>query len=148
MESRERAPIVAGQTPMPPATTLTTIPQRVPPVGGRGARNPKRGQIVHAWGGASCLLRLVLAEPPPSKMALVIAIEGPPAVLVIARAAMEKGRSSSPPYLSSFTPRIRRHSMSQSTFCVSITCEVDSPSLNFVKQVVYLKLWYCRYIRG
>jgi hypothetical protein len=28
--------------------------------------------------------------------------------------------------------------MSQSNFCVSVTCEVDSPLLNFEKQVVYL----------
>jgi hypothetical protein len=39
-------------------------------------------------------------------------------------------------------------SMSQSNLCVSVTCEVDSPLLNFEKHVVYLKLWYCCYIRG
>jgi hypothetical protein len=83
-------------------------------------------------------------------MASVIAVEGPPVILVIVRAATEKGGSPAPPYLSSFTPHIcpLRYSMSQLNFCVSVTCEVDSPSLNFEKRVVYLKLWYCCYIRG
>jgi hypothetical protein len=90
----------------------------------------------------------VPAEPPPSTMASVIAIKGPPVLLIIMRAAMEKGGSPAPPYLSSFTPPIcpRRYSMSQSNLCVSVTCEVDSPLLNFDKRVVYLKLWYCCYI--
>ncbi len=123
--------------PHAPREDVDNDPTMGLPSWGGGACNPERGRIVHAWGGAPRLLRFVPAEPPPSMMAWVISIKGPPVVLVIARATMEKGRSSSLPYLSSFTPCIRPHSMSQSIFCVSVTCEVDSPSLNFVKRVVY-----------
>ncbi len=95
--------VVPGQHAVPslPAQSGVHVdPHRWPEVGGTAG-------IVQAWGGASRLLRLVPAEPPPSTMASVIAVEGPPVVLVIARASMEKGGSPSPPYLSSFTPRIR-----------------------------------------
>jgi hypothetical protein len=95
--------IVHGQHALPSLPTQSGVhvdPHRRPEVGGTAG-------IVQAWGGASCLLRLVPAEPLPSTMASVIAVEGPPVVLVIARASMEKGGSPSRPYLSSFTPRIR-----------------------------------------
>ena len=82
--------------PHAPHDDVDEDPTTGPTGWGGGARNPERGWIVHAWGGASHLLRLVPAEPPPSKMASVIAIEGPPAILVIARAAMEKGGCPAP----------------------------------------------------
>jgi hypothetical protein len=91
--------VVLGQHAVPSLPTQSGVhvdPHRRPEVGGTAG-------IVQAWGGAPRLLHLVPVEPPPSTMALVIAIEGPPIVLVIARASMEKGRSPSPPYLSSFT---------------------------------------------
>ncbi len=102
--------------PHAPCDDVDNNPTMRPAGWGGGAHNPERGRIVHAWGGASRLLRLFPAEPPPSTMASAIAVEGPPIVLVIMRATMEKGGSSLLPYLSSFTPRIRPHSMSQLTF--------------------------------
>jgi hypothetical protein len=91
--------IILGQhavLSLPAQSGVHVGPHRRPEVGGTAG-------IVQAWGGASRLLRLVPAEPPPSTMASVIAVEGLPIVLVIARTSMEKGGSPSPPYLSSFT---------------------------------------------
>jgi hypothetical protein len=93
--------VVLGQHAVPslPAKSGVHVdPHCWPEVGGMAG-------IVQAWGGASRLLCLVPTEPPPSTMASVIAVEGPPVVLVIACTSMEKGGSPSPP-LSSFTPCI------------------------------------------
>ncbi len=94
--------IVLGQHAVPSLPAQSSVhvdPHNWPEVGGTAG-------IVQAWGGASRLLHLVPAEPPPSSTASVIAVEGPPVILVIARASMEKGESPSLPYLSSSTPRI------------------------------------------